>query len=190
MGELFKVLAIADPKLGVAARVREIAAGASMMIEAATLTLPGIRHAFFTRAGGVSERPLCQPQWRHRLARRCRPCRGKSRAHGGGARRRAGSFAHRLSNPFAARRRRRDAVADARRGRAPTPSSPAPAASRSASRTADCGPVLLADPVARRDRRRACRLARRARPASPRRRSRRWSGSAPSAAASVPRSGR
>ncbi|MGA9322677.1 MAG: laccase domain-containing protein, partial [Xanthobacteraceae bacterium] len=25
-----------------------------MMVEAATLTLPGIRHAFFTRAGGVS----------------------------------------------------------------------------------------------------------------------------------------
>ena len=48
--------------------------------------------------------------------------------------------------------------------------------------TADCAPVLFADPEARRDRRGACRLARRARAACSRRRSRRWRGSAPSRA--------
>ena len=47
--------------------------------------------------------------------------------------------------------------------------------------TADCGPVLFADARGRRDRRRACRLARRASPASSRRRSPRWKSSAPSA---------
>ena len=72
-----------------------------MMIKADTLALPGIRHAFFTRARRRLRRPLCEPQWRHRLARRRRTRCRKSRAHGGGARGRAAPPAHRLSDPFA-----------------------------------------------------------------------------------------
>ena len=47
MGSLFKALAL-DPS--VLARAR----GIWIMIELASLSLPGIRHGFFTRAGGVS----------------------------------------------------------------------------------------------------------------------------------------
>ncbi len=50
MGELFKAIAIAAPAARRAARIRD----AVMKIEAASLALTGIRHAFFTRDGGVS----------------------------------------------------------------------------------------------------------------------------------------
>ena len=50
MGELFKAIAIAAPALGPLPGFET----PIMKIEAASLTLTGIRHAFFTRAGGVS----------------------------------------------------------------------------------------------------------------------------------------
>ena len=50
MGELFKAIAIAAPQLGRASGIR----GGVMKLQAQSLTLTGIRHAFFTRAGGVS----------------------------------------------------------------------------------------------------------------------------------------
>ena len=56
--------------------------------------------------------------------------------------------------------------------------------------TADCGPVLLADAASRRDRRRACRLARRFRRRDRGDASPRWKSSAPRARASRRRSAR
>ena len=54
-----------------------------------------------------------------------------------------------LSDPFARRRGGRQDRGKARRGRAPTPSSPAPKASRIGATAADCGPILFVDPNAR-----------------------------------------
>ena len=65
---------------------------------------------FHPRGRGVGGH-LCEPQWRRRLEGRRRACRRKSRAHGKDARRRAGEFRHRLSDPFARCGRRRKALA-------------------------------------------------------------------------------
>ncbi len=51
MGELFKAIAIAAPELGALPGFETTV----MKIEAASLALTGIRHAFFTREGGVSD---------------------------------------------------------------------------------------------------------------------------------------
>ena len=105
MGKLFKVMAVSDPKLGTlpgfeagAVNGRRHAASAIALNE-----LPGIRHGFFTRAGGVSDgvyeslnggvgsddAPAKVAENRARMAQ--------------SARRRAGAFPHLLPNPFADR---------------------------------------------------------------------------------------
>ncbi len=73
---------------------------------------------------------------------------------------RAGPFRHRLPDPFARRGDGRAAVAPSERPRADAIVTRAPGLAIGVT-TADCGPVLFADAAARRDRRRACRLARR-----------------------------
>ena len=40
-----------------------------MLQSAALASVPGVRHAFFTRDGGVSDGLYTQPQWRNRLER-------------------------------------------------------------------------------------------------------------------------
>ena len=132
------------------------------MLQAPSLSrLPGIRHGFFTRAGGVSEglyeslnggvgsedAPAKVAENRARMAQSARRC--------------AGAFAHRyqIHSPTVV-------VAET-----PWPASDRPRADAIVTRvpglaigvsTADCGPVLLADPAGAGDRRRSCRLARRA----------------------------
>ena len=106
---------------------------------------------------------LCQPQRRHRLeGRRANVAENRARmAAALGVAPRA--LSDRLSDPFAGRRRRRRAVAagcTAARRRHRDTHEPRLAIGVS---TADCGPVLFADARGARHRRRACRLARRAR---------------------------
>ena len=144
MGELFKAMAIAAPKFGALPGFET----AVMKIEAPTLALDRHPPRFLHARGRRFRRPLCQPQRRRRLARRRRPCRGKPRAHGGGARRRAAPFSHRLSNPFAACRRRRGAWPAETRPRADAIVTRMRALAIGVT-TADCGPILLADPQAR-----------------------------------------
>ena len=108
--------------------------------------IPGLRHAFFTCEGGVSDGvyaslnggigsnddPAKVAENRRRMAEQM----GVTPDH----------FlnVHQIHSP--------DAVVatgpwKARRGRRPTPSSPAPKASRIGVTTADCGPILLVDPA-------------------------------------------
>ena len=93
-------------------------------------------------------RHLCQPQWRPRLQRRSRQCRGKPPPDGGADRRHARKFSQRLPDPFA---RCRGGVT------APGPAT-RPRADAIVTRTeglaigvtaADCGPILFVDPNAR-----------------------------------------
>ena len=126
MGTLFKVIGIAHPYArhvaGLRARSR-ISSNQDAMLQAQSLSkLPGIRHGFFTRAGGVSEglyeslnggvgsedSPAKVAENRARMAKQ--------------PRRRAGAFPHLLPDPFAGRwwwPRRRGPRAT---GPAPTPS--------------------------------------------------------------------
>ena len=95
--------------------------------------IPGLRHAFFTREGGVSGGIYARPQWRPRLQRRSPRMSRKTAAawpSRWASRRIVCSAVHQIHSP--------DAVVatgpwHGARGRAPTPSSPAPKASRSAS---------------------------------------------------------
>ena len=124
--------------------------------------IPGLRHAFFTREGGVSGGIYAQPQWRPRLERRSRACRGKPPPHGGAARRRAGrifSPLHQTHSPdvvvatgpwHGASRPRADAIVTRTEGLAIGVTA------------ADCGPILFVDPQRARDRRGACGLEGRA----------------------------
>ncbi len=80
MGSMFKVLAISAPHLTDLAGFKDEndeqagrQAAAAMTLESPLLSaIPGLRHAFFTREGGVSERHLWQPQ-RRRSARTTTP---------------------------------------------------------------------------------------------------------------------
>ena len=139
--------AFAHPQLGVLPRVstmcslriaaraiRRHAPGAILLA-----ALPGIRHALLHPRAAACRQASTPAQWRRRLERRARQGRGEPRAHGGGARRRAGAPAHRLSDPFARRGGRRGAVDARDAARAPTPSSPACRGSPSASRPPTAG---------------------------------------------------
>ena len=121
-----------------------------LMLQAQSLSkLPGIRHGFFTREGGVSEGVYAKPQWRRRLRGFARQGRREPRPHGGGSsalRRTVSSPAYQIHSPEVV-------VAET-----PWPSSERPRADAIVTRTprlaigvstADCGPVLLADPEAR-----------------------------------------
>ena len=167
MGALFKASAFAHPTARRAAGIRlkrvAHAAGPTSLLQARSLPASATR--FFTRSGGVSQGVYASLNGG--VGSNDAPDKvAENRApHGGGARRRARPLAHRLSDPFARRGGRRRAV-DARRAPARRRHRDAnAAASRIGVSTADCGPVLFADAEARRDRRRACRLARRASPA-------------------------
>ena len=105
------------------AGLRVIERGRSAMLQARSLSaLPGIRHAFFTRAGGVSERPLRKPERRAGLGRFAGESRREPRADGGGDRRRRPK-----TSSASTRSIRRTSSSPMRRGlqrsgRAPTPS--------------------------------------------------------------------
>ena len=132
-----------------------------MKIEAASLALTGIRHAFFTRDGGVSGGLYAS-------------------LNGGiGSRDAAGKVAENRARMAAALGVEPHRFLTAYQihspnvvvAEAPWTAETRPHADAIVTRmralaigvtTADCGPILLADPQARRDRRRACRLARRA----------------------------
>ena len=106
MGDLFKVMAICDPKLGPTSR-----ATADMMLQAKSLSsLDGISHGFFTRAGGVSDgiyASLNGGVGSKDDAQRV----GENRARMARALRRGtGKFRHLLSNSFAGCSCRRKAV--------------------------------------------------------------------------------
>ena len=119
-----------------------------MMVEAATLTLPGIRHAFFTRAGGVSSGLYAS-------------------LNGGiGSRDDAGHVAENRARMAAALDVAPDRLLTAYQihsphvvvAETPWPMQARPRADAIVTRTpglaigvstADCGPILLADPVAR-----------------------------------------
>ena len=119
-----------------------------MMVEAATLTLPGIRHAFFTRAGGVSSGLYAS-------------------LNGGiGSRDDAGHVAENRARMAAALNVAPDRLLTAYQihsphvvvAETPWPMQARPRADAIVTRTpglaigvstADCGPILLADPVAR-----------------------------------------
>ena len=173
MGALFKVAAFAHPSLGVPpgfdhetlygliVALALLSPRLPSLQSTSLAVLPDIRHAFFTRSGGVSRRRLCLAQRRRRLRRRARQRRGKPRAHGG---RRSASRPSGLLTPYQIHspdvvvaeepwthdaRPRADAVVTRTPGLAIGVS------------TADCGPLLFADDAGRRHRRRACRLARR-----------------------------
>ena len=106
MGELFKVIAVTHPDTagpaGILPMTADDAADARALT-AGNLALPGVRHAFFTREGGVSEGvyaslnggvgssddPARVAENRARMAQR--------------ARRRGGAAARALSDPFARR---------------------------------------------------------------------------------------
>ena len=138
MGSMFKVLAVSEPNLtslaGLSDEQPDAEAGASMTLGSSLLSaIPGLRHAFFTREGGVSGGIYARPQWRPRLERRSRQCRGKSPPDGGADGRRAGAFAQRCTRSIRPTPWWRPDHGTAQRGRAPTPSSRAPKASRSAS---------------------------------------------------------
>ena len=125
-------------------------AAASAMLHAASLaSLPGIRHAFFTRQGGVSGgiyESLNGGVGSRDAAAHVAENRALMAA---GARRAAGEFPHRLSDPFAGRGDRRAALGAGRaaaRRCAGDARSPGIAVGVS---TADCGPILFADAGAR-----------------------------------------
>src|SRR5580704_8413635 len=119
-----------------------------MMIKAATLTLPGIRHAFFTRAGGVSNGLYAS-------------------LNGGiGSHDDAGHVAENRARMAAALSVAPDCLLTAYQihsphvvvAETPWPMQARPRADAIVTRTsglaigvstADCGPILLADPVAR-----------------------------------------
>ena len=133
----------------------------AMQIQAETLALSGIRHSFFTRHGGVSAGLYASLNGGVGSHDSADNVARKSRAHGGGARRRAALSAHRLSGPLAASGDRRRAMAARgtsarRRHRHPHPRP----------RDRHDHRRLRPDPARRSDgeghRRRACRLARRA----------------------------
>ena len=127
MGELFKVLAIAD---AVSASFRASSRNARHdhpRRDPRSFPASAMRSL---RGGRRLRRGLFQPQWRHRLAGQRQSGRRQPHPHGGGPRCRAGSAAHRLPDPLAARRdhrgavdlrnappRRRDRHADPRAGR-------------------------------------------------------------------------
>ena len=105
MGTLFKAIGIAHPSLGTLPGFEPRAAViGNAMLQAQSLSrLPGIRHGFFTRAGGVSEglyeslnggvgsedAPAKVAENRARMAAAPRRC--------------AGAFSHLLPDPFARR---------------------------------------------------------------------------------------
>ena len=93
------------------------------MLQAQSLSkLPGIRHGFFTRAGGVSEGVY--ESLNGGVGSEDSPAKvAENRARMAATpRRRAGAFPHLLPDPFAEGGGGRDAVAGERRGPAPTPS--------------------------------------------------------------------
>ena len=156
MGSMFKVLAITEPHLTDVAGFRDEQdasrrrGGSAMMLESPLLSaIPGLRHAFFTREGGVSggiygslnggvgsnDDPARVDENRRRMAEQLGVA--------------PDAFSQRLADPFArCRGGRRD------HGRARS----RPRADAIVTRTeglaigvtaADCGPVLFADPGAR-----------------------------------------
>ena len=138
MGSMFKVIAISEPNLTTLAGLSDQEAGrqdgAAMTLGSPLLSaIPGLRHAFFTREGGVSGGIYASLNGGIGSQRRSRACRGKSPPHGRTDRRCAGAFSQRVPDPFARCRGGRPGHGTARRGRAPTPSSPAPRVSPSAS---------------------------------------------------------
>ena len=131
------------------------------MLQAASLSaLAGIRHAFFTRDGGVSDgiyASLNGGPGSDDAPARVAENRGRMAAALGVA---TGSPAHRLPDPFPRRRDHRPAMGAAGAPARGRDRDPDPGLAIGVT-TADCGPVLLADATGRRHRRRPCRLARR-----------------------------
>ena len=140
MGSMFKVLAVSAPHLtdlaGFSDEKDEQAGrrgGAAMTLESPLLSaIPGLRHAFFTREGGVSGGVYGSLNGGVGSQRRSRPMSRKTAA-GWRSRwasaRRIFSACGRPIRPMSWWRR---ALARRARGRAPTPSSPAPRVSPSA----------------------------------------------------------
>ena len=196
MGELFKVFALAHPGLPASpgfARPpprsmpgREAAMDPRMLIEAPDLSShAGIRHAFFTREGGVSARASTPrlnggPGSGDDRGARGREPRAAWRRQLGVAPKSAGQPA---PGAFARRARRRASPGRAERPRADAMVTRAPGVALGVAHRR-LRPRALRRPQARRHRRGSCRLARRARRRARGAPSPRWSGSAPSAAAS------
>ncbi len=112
MGRLFKAIGLANPKLGPlpgfdGCAKPGIISDAARPLAALTRYPARLLHPRRRRLG----RALCHTQWRRRLAATHPPMCRKPRADGGRAWRGAGPSGHRLSNPFAACRRRRSSVA-------------------------------------------------------------------------------
>ncbi len=144
----------------------------------------GLLHAFFTRQGGVSNGLVRLAELRFRVPRRRRPHRAKPRHRDGDA-----GFASRSTgdlppNPQRRGRERRRTVAPRQRAgcRRHGYAGSGRGARRSGGRLRTA--VAVRSDRAR-DRRRTCRLARCSRKAWPKPPSKRWSASAPNAAASA-----
>ena len=133
------------------------------MLQAPALgKLARIRHAFFTRSGGVSHGVYASLNGGVGSQRRARQRRREPRTHGGGA----WALRPTVCSPPTRFIRPSVVVADEpwtqeNRPRADAIVTRTPKLAIGVS-TADCGPLLLADARGWRDRRRACRLARRA----------------------------
>ena len=152
MGELFKAACIRLARLDPAAarlRPRPTVERRARAHRSQLLDLPGVRHAFFTRQGGVSRGHL-------RRASTSAWARGDDPAAVAENRRRAAAHfgtaeppRHRLPGPFRHRARGRRRPGPARPARGRRAWSPTAPGSSAASLAADCAPVLLADPEAR-----------------------------------------
>ena len=186
MGTLFKAMAISAPQMRRPCRVRahdRTHRGASAGASSPASAMP------FSPAGRRLARHLCELNAGVGSRTMPRECRGEPGPHGGRARRRARAVPDLLPDPFARCRGRRRALERRRAAARRRHRDRRPGLAIGVS-TADCGPVLFADPAGPRHRRRPCGMARRARRGDRRRRSPRWSASAPHARASSPRSAR
>ena len=192
---MFKVLAVSEPNLTSLAGFTEDrpdAEGRAFMMLASPLlsAIPGLRHAFFTREGGVSGG--IYESLNGGLGSNDDPaqCRGKPPANGGADGRHAGAFSQPHGRSIRPMPWWRPAPWTTPRVRAPTPSSREHRRPRHRRHRRRLRP----DPVRRseraRDRRGACRLERRADRHCWNPRSTRWKSSAPNEPASSPRSAR